>query len=178
MDWLEIFQKAGVILFILFVGAILLFWSLPPSSFLSRVTHRSVGKFVCFICLDQYWSLFAPNPVSKNFLIGFEIEFEDGTVKSFELPEYTLVNGYQRAQNAHFVKLHNQYLSQPESVPKEAICSYVLQEFHKNYTGNKRVKTVHLFKSFEAERGNILGIDWLRNKVYSLEVLDKKSMGA
>lgn len=58
--------------------------------------HKHFGKYICGrVSTIISWVLFAPQPVSKNFLIGFEIEFEDGTIQAWKLPEYTLKNDYQ-----------------------------------------------------------------------------------
>lgn len=168
MEWLEILQKIGASIFIVLMSILLLFWCLPEGYFFRELLHKHFGKAICWAGLDNYWALFAPQPVSKNFLIGFEIEFRDGTIQAWKLPEYTLKNDYQWAPHFRFIKMHNQLLSQKDTIPKEAICKYILKEFQKTNVTVKSPIKIHILRFYEPadERQRSL-FPWLSQRVFT-----------
>lgn len=170
MEWMLICQKIGASIFIALMGILLLFWCLPEGYFFREVLHKNVGKYICWAGLDNYWALFAPQPVSKNFLIGFEIEFADGTLTAWKLPEYTLRNDYQWTPHFRFIKMHNQLLSQKETIPKTAMCKYILREFQKTNSTLKIPVKVHIISYYEPATAPSFSLfPWLSRRVFTYE---------
>lgn len=168
MEWVEMLQKISASFFIVLMTILLLFWCLPEGYFFRNILHEYGSKFICWAGLDNYWSLFAPQPVSKNFLIGFEIEFQDGTIQAWKLPEYTLKNDYQWAPHFRFIKMHNQLLSQKDIIPKEAICNYILREFQKTNELAKIPVKIHILRFYEpaGEMQRAL-FPWLSQRIFT-----------
>lgn len=173
MDWLLLLQKLLASGFILVVGALLLLWCQPQPQALREWVHRHCGRWVLWAGLDNFWGLFAPNPVSRNLLIGFELEFADGSRRPWPLPEFTLRDGYQATRHLRYVKWHNQLLSQHEAVPREAICRYVLQAFQDRHPGAALPVRVHLLRFYEPGPPALL--PWLSQIAYSYTVVEPPS---
>lgn len=171
MDSLEILQKIGASIFIVLMSILLLFWCLPEGYFFRQILHNYFSKYICWAGLDNYWALFAPQPVSKNFLIGFEIEFKDGTIQPWKLHEYTLKNDYQWAPHFRFIKMHNQLLSQKDDVPKEAVCNFILREYHKTNLSSKTPLKVHIIRFYEPQKPQQRAMfPWLSQRVFTYEL--------
>jgi len=165
----EIILKIAASLFIIFMCLFLFVWCLPEPFNLENYKVK-YGKFIYWAGLDNYWSLFAPQPLSKNYLIGFELEFADGTIQSWQLPEYTLKDNYQTAPHFRFIKMHNQLLAQKDPIPQEAICRYVLNDFiSHNATAMQPIK-IHLIRFYESEQMiTLMQIPWLSQRVFTYE---------
>ncbi|GAB2576096.1 hypothetical protein [Spirosoma areae] len=174
MEWLILSQKILASIFVSLLCILLLFWCLPEGYFFREVLHRKLGKYICWAGLDNYWALFAPRPVSKNFLIGFEIELADGTFLAWKLPEYTIRDDYQATPHFRFIKMHNQLLSQKDPIPKEAICKYITREFYKRHTAESEPIRVHIIQYYEpAPTGSFLLLPWLSRHVYTYDVVEQ-----
>ncbi len=171
MEWTILIEKLLASAFLIAMFVLLQFWCLPESYFFREQLHRHLGKYICWAGLDNYWSLFAPQPVSKNFLLGFELEFADGTVRPWILPEYSLQEGYQLARSIRFVKWHNQLLSQKDPVPRRAICKFILRTFEKENVGQPLPVRVHILRFYEpAALGTPALLPWLSKKAFTYKV--------
>ena len=171
MEWLILLQKILASMFIILMGILLLFWCLPEGYFFREILHRKFGTYICWVGLDNYWALFAPKPVSKNFLIGFEIELADGTVHAWKLPEYTIRDDYQLAPHFRFIKMHNQLLSQKDPIPKESICKYILNEFCRQRVVESVPTRVYIIQYYEPDlAGSFRLFPWLSQKIYTYNV--------
>lgn len=157
-------------IFIVFITVITIFWCLPPDYLLRKITHTLFARAVIWCGLDNFWSLFAPQPVSKNFLIGFEIECADGTCIPWKLPEFKMKNDFQHIEKTRIIKWHNMLLSQKDAEPKEAVCRYILQEFlNQNDTG-KKPSLIHIIRYYQPEQFFIDDINWLSRRAYTYTV--------
>ncbi len=172
MEILLLAQKTLASLFIILMSILLLFWCLPEGYFFRDLLHRRFGKFIRRAGLDNYWALFAPQPVSRNFLLGFELEFADGRVQPWKLPGFTLRNGYQWAAHIRLIKLHNQWLSQKDPAPKEAICRYIARAFQEAHPGEEAPVRVHILRFYEPDRlPPALELPWLSKRAYTWDRL-------
>jgi hypothetical protein len=178
MEWLELFQKILASIFLVLMSSLLLFWSFPEGYFLRNTLHLTFGKYIYWAGLDTYWALFAPHPVSKNFLIGFELEFADGTLRPWKLPEYRLnEQEYQDTSHFRYVKMHNQLLSQQDPVPKEAICRYIMRKVQKEGPTESRLSRIHIIRFYEpANSIAALQLSWLSQRAFTFEVPTKEAV--
>ncbi|QJW90119.1 hypothetical protein HNV11_12395 [Spirosoma taeanense] len=173
MEWLIVTQKLFISAFVGLLTVLLLFWCLPEGYFFREILHRHFGKYICWAGLDNYWALFAPRPVSKNFLIGFEIELADGTLQAWKLPQYSIVDDYQATSHFRFIKMHNQLLSQKDPIPKEAICKYILHEYGKQPQAKSPPIKVHIIQYYEpAPDSTFYILPWLSRKIYTYDLVD------
>lgn len=174
MEWLILLQKILVSVFITLMSILLLFWCLPAGYFFREVLHKHLGKYICWAGLDNYWALFAPRPVSKNFMIGFEIELADRTTSAWKLPQYTIQNDFQATTHFRFIKMHNQLLSQKDPIPKDAICNYIINEYSKQQAVKSRPVRVYIIRYYEpAPNGSFCLFPWLSQKIYAYDVLSQ-----
>ena len=176
MEWFILFQKALASGFIILMIILLLFWCLPEGYLFRQILHIRFGKYIYWAGLDNYWALFAPNPISRNFLISFELEFEDGKVKPWKLDEFTIKNGYQYTTHFRYVKMHNQLLSQTDPVPKEAICRYVYREFLKTQEIHAPLSKIHIIRFYEPTlKKSPFQLPWLSQRTFTYDVVQNES---
>lgn len=169
MSWVILVEKVLSSLFIISMSMLLLFWCLPEGYVFRELLHRTLGNYICWAGLDNYWALFSPQPVSKNFLLSFEIELENGKIIPWKLPEYEIFDGYQQTSHFRFIKMHNQLLSQKDPIPKEAICKYIYQTFREQ-DGNGNIPThIHIIRYYEPV-ASMLEIPWLSQRVFTYQV--------
>ncbi|RYC67729.1 hypothetical protein [Spirosoma sordidisoli] len=174
MEWFVLVQQTLASLFVILMSLFLLFWCLPEGYFFRDLLHTKLGRYICWAGLDNYWSLFAPRPISKNFLIGFEIELANGTVVAWKLPPYTLKDDYQLTDHFRFIKMHNQLLSQKDPIPKEAICRYVLRQYRPQQDAANPAIRVHLLQYYEPPvNGTFQLIPWMSQVVYTHDVIEQ-----
>lgn len=162
--------KLSASIFIIFITIITLFWCLPENFLVRKITHRLFSRMVIWCGLDNFWSLFAPQPVSKNFLIGFEIEFTDGTCIPWKFTEFKVKDDFQFIKKTRVIKWHNMLLSQKDIEPKEAVCRFILQEFLKQNDTNKQPTLVHILRYYQPEQFIIEDINWLSRRAYTYTV--------
>lgn len=172
MDWIFLLQKTAASLFIILMGILLLFWCLPEGYVIRDLIHRKFGHLVVWAGLDNFWALFAPQPVSRNFLLGFELEFPDGRIQPWKLPEFSLRDdGYQQTPHLRFVKMHNQWLLQKDAAPKEGICRFVYQAYRKAHPTSPEPVCVHIIRFYEPDSPDVRGqFPWLSKRVFSLDL--------
>ncbi|MFT5886321.1 MAG: hypothetical protein ACI9IP_002785 [Arcticibacterium sp.] len=168
MESLVIFEKTSASLFIILILILLAFWCLPEGYFFRDILHKKFSKLICWAGLDNYWALFAPQPVSKNFLIGFELEFKNGTIQSWTLPEYIIKNGYQFAPHFRFIKMHNQLLSQNDDIPKIGICDFILREYVELQGSEDVPDRIHILRFYKPANTSLI-TEWLSDRIFTYQ---------
>ncbi len=70
-------------------------WLLPDSVFKEKATLL-IGPVLSSLCLEQRWTMFAPEVRNTNVNCTALVSFEDGSSKYYECPRMDLMGVYER----------------------------------------------------------------------------------
>jgi len=148
----------------------LAFWNIPWKI---KTTNALVERFkhwVVYFGFDNFWSLFAPNPPTKNFRISFIVELKNGTRKAIQIPEFKVKNNQQFITKVRFLKLFNLLLVLKDVGALQGMCRYILRNYQETSAEAVDVRAVHIIRYFEPSVNlNELGLPWLSETIYTYE---------
>lgn len=144
---------------------------LIPKDILLQSPIRPYILWLKWTGLTHNWSMFAPKPLSVNRLLSFELEFADGQLKPWRLPQFQLKNGYQQVSQARYFRMHNEILKKRNKQLQGSMCNFVLKAYRqKNPTSPLPVR-IHLLRFHQPEDASIRAdFPWFSNRIFSFHV--------
>lgn len=91
-----IIKKIFVSVFIVIQITIMIISGLPDRSAVGKEVLNNLRWYQTFFALDQSWSMFAPNPTSRNSYLDATITFTDNTTEKWTFPRSSQLGGWER----------------------------------------------------------------------------------
>ena len=131
-----------------------------------KILHKLVYKQVVWWGLDHYWALFAPEPVSLFFRVGFRIILRNGTSVSFQVPRFAGTKNIGPTKMTRYLKWYYTLVSKGDDVSKEAICEYVYIMYMKKVGVEppSYIKIIMYYKPSAFARHSEL--PWMEREIY------------
>lgn len=165
--------KIIVSLLIIALSYFLFFWNFPES-FPPRKILKPLTRLIRWAGLDNTWSLFAPNPLSQNLMVGFELEYNDGQVKPWTAREFEVVGLNQKIPSIRYVRAHRQLVSIFNKTFSKALCRFILRQLISESPGSPLPAKIHINRYQEPENDLVRDVlPWVSYRVYTYNVPDE-----
>lgn len=103
-----IIKKAFISVFIVIHLMIMIAAGLPDRSAVGKEILGTMRSYQIFFGLDQSWSMFAPNPASKNSYMDAIITFKDKTTEKWTFPRASHLEGWERFTSGERLRKYQQ----------------------------------------------------------------------
>ena len=162
--------KIIVSLIIVLTCYFLFFWNFPER-FLPRRILKPFTRLIRWAGLDNTWSLFAPNPLSQNLMVGFELEFADGKLQPWTAREFELIDLNQKIPSIRYVRAHRQLVSIFNKTFSRAICRYILRQIRKTEPDTPLPVKIHINRYQEPDNEAVKDLlPWVSYRVYTYDI--------
>lgn len=180
MNWLtensDFLIKAGITIFFVLATIFFLLWRLSGSKFGGSFL-RMTKRFIVWIGLDNHWSMFAPDPMSQNLRIAFELEFKDGNVEPWFVKEFDVKGDEQLITNIRYFKWYRRLLADKNEVAKKSMCEFLLQQWREKNPDKDPPVVVRIIEVFRPESAAARALfDWMSSPAYSMEVEGRSNL--
>lgn len=103
-----IIRKTFISIFIAIQITIMVTAGLPDRSAVGKEILNNLHWYQVFFALDQSWSMFAPNPVSKNSYMDAIISFKDKSTEKWTFPRASQLDGWARFTSGERLRKYQQ----------------------------------------------------------------------
>ncbi|MGZ3771183.1 MAG: hypothetical protein ACXVCP_01810 [Bdellovibrio sp.] len=93
---MDFFKKTIISFFIVIQVTIMVIAGLPDKSAVGNAILDNLYWYQVLFALDQTWSMFAPNPLSKNSYMDAVITFKDKSTEKWTFPRASHLDGWRR----------------------------------------------------------------------------------
>lgn len=151
-------------------GYFLFFWNFPERFYPRRIL-KPFTKYIRWAGLDNTWSLFAPNPLSENLMVGFELEYSNGVIKPWRAKEFNVVDLEQEIPTIRHVRAHRQLVAIFNKVFSKSVCRYIIRQLSKEELSKQLPIKVHILRFYEPANEATKEITpWLSMRVFTYDV--------
>ena len=163
----DLLLKIPLSVIIIAVIYFIIFWNFPERYLLRRVL-TPLTKYIWWAGLNNTWSLFAPDPLSQNLMVGFELEYADGKVRPWRTREFEIQDLDQNIPGIRYVRAHRQLVSIFSKVFSKSICRYILRQLSKNDSSDELPVKIHINRYQEPESESAREIiPWVSVRVFT-----------
>ena len=163
---LKLILSVIIIAFIYFI----LFWNFPERFILRKPLARFT-RYIWWAGLNNTWSLFAPDPLSTNLMVGFELEYADGRTEAWKSDKFKLVGMHQSITSIRHFRAHRQLVAIMNKTFSKAVCRYIHREIQKETHRAEFPALIHIIRYEEPKNESIKEVlPWISNRVFSYDV--------
>lgn len=101
-------KKIFISVFIITHLTIMITAGLPDRSAVGKAVLNHLRWYQTFFALDQSWSMFAPNPTSKNSYMDAVITFKDNSTEKWTFPRASHLGGWERFTSGERLRKYQQ----------------------------------------------------------------------
>lgn len=105
---MELIKKIVVSIFITIHITMMVTAGLPNQSAVGKEVMKTLRWYQVLFSLDQSWSMFAPNPSSKNSYLDAVITFKDGSTEKWTFPRASHLDEWPRFTSGERLRKYQQ----------------------------------------------------------------------